>query len=221
MKKNSECKTCNSIGYKFPNLLKEWDMKLNNNIDPYSLTAGSAKKIWWRCEKKHEYYVPINYRTSGSGCPSCRLNIVPLFTEDNEFMSEWDYSINIDDPHSLNTKSKKEAWWICKLHGAYKKKISDRAKGLGCIICSNTKRAESVRLARLNKNGSFKDKFPHLVEQWHPSKNEDKKPEDFSVGSHQKIWWRCRNGHEWLQSINSRANIKIKVECRFCKSPIK
>ena len=48
--------------------------------------------------------------------------------------------------------------------------------------------------------------IPELVAEWHPIKNEGKKPEDFSFGSNTKVWWQCTNGHEWATQIYHRTH---------------
>lgn len=51
---------------------------------------------------------------------------------------------------------------------------------------------------------SIKETHPHLAKEWHPTKNGDLKPEMFTKGSHKKIWWQCKEGHEWEAEIKSR-----------------
>ena len=48
--------------------------------------------------------------------------------------------------------------------------------------------------------------IPELVAEWHPIKNEGKQPEDFSFGSNTKVWWQCKNGHEWATQIYHRTH---------------
>jgi len=47
---------------------------------------------------------------------------------------------------------------------------------------------------------------PDLAQQWHPEKNGNKQPKDFTIGSDKKIWWVDELGHEWLADINRRVN---------------
>ena len=47
---------------------------------------------------------------------------------------------------------------------------------------------------------------PDLIDQWHPTKNGELKPEDFSAQSNRKVWWKCPNGHEWEAQICNRSN---------------
>lgn len=61
---------------KFPNLIKEWNIDLNKNIDMNTITYSSHKKIHWTCEKKHNYLASLNNRTkkNGSKCNICRYD---------------------------------------------------------------------------------------------------------------------------------------------------
>ena len=40
-------------------------------LTPKDVTAGSNKKVWWRCSKGHEWEAPIYRRNQGHGCPYC------------------------------------------------------------------------------------------------------------------------------------------------------
>lgn len=42
-------------------------------------------------------------------------------------------------------------------------------------------------------NNLFVNKWPKLIEEWHPTKNNDLNPEKFTYGSHVKVWWMCKN----------------------------
>lgn len=53
------------------------------------------------------------------------------------------------------------------------------------------------------KNNLEIDK-PLLSKEWHPFKNGDLKPSDFTIGSHSKVWWLCKKGHEWEAIIKNR-----------------
>ena len=51
-----------------------------------------------------------------------------------------------------------------------------------------------------------KDLSPLLVRQWHPTKNGDFLPSDFTAGSSKKVWWQDEHGHEWEAKIWNRTN---------------
>lgn len=57
---------------------------------------------------------------------------------------------------------------------------------------------------------------PELSEEWHPTKNGELTPNNFSSGSDKKIWWICvkNKNHIWEASIYNRA-LK-KTGCPYC-----
>ncbi|MBQ9778121.1 MAG: zinc-ribbon domain-containing protein, partial [Clostridia bacterium] len=54
-----------------------------------------------------------------------------------------------------------------------------------------------------------------LIKEWNYEKNKDISPETVSLGTHQKMWWRCANGHEWKAAVGSRSG-NDKVGCPYC-----
>ena len=43
------------------------------------------------------------------------------------------------------------------------------------------------------------------MKEYNYEKNKDIKPTDVLCGSNKKVWWKCRNGHEWESTVNNRA----------------
>src|SRR5260221_8233152 len=60
-----------------PEIAAEWDPKYNIALEkmgytPYTLTAGSNRKLDWRCKIcKHRWKATIVSRVNGRGCPKC------------------------------------------------------------------------------------------------------------------------------------------------------
>ena len=54
---------------------------------------------------------------------------------------------------------------------------------------------------------------PHLLKDWHPTKNGDLVPSMFSKGNLAMIWWLGDCGHEWQTKISNRAN---GAGCPYC-----
>ena len=52
-------------------LSKEWHPTRNKSLSPYDVTPGSGKKVWWICNKGHEWKASIDHRARGRGCPYC------------------------------------------------------------------------------------------------------------------------------------------------------
>lgn len=71
----------NNITVTHPEIAKEWSYNKNES-KPEQFTAGSGSrsKVWWICEKNHEWQASINARAGsknkrGSGCPNCSHKI--------------------------------------------------------------------------------------------------------------------------------------------------
>ena len=52
-------------------LLEEWDYTKNKGFSPKEITYGSGKRVWWRCNRGHEWCVAPAYRIKGAGCKVC------------------------------------------------------------------------------------------------------------------------------------------------------
>jgi hypothetical protein len=59
----------------------------------------------------------------------------------------------------------------------------------------------------------FRKLNPELIEEWNFVRNGELNPHDFSSGSHKKVWWKCKKGHEWEAVIHSRSYGK---KCPYC-----
>lgn len=57
------------------------------------------------------------------------------------------------------------------------------------------------------------DTHPALAAEWHPTKNDGLTPQQLTFGSHQRIWWLGKCGHEWQADIAHRAH---GDGCPFC-----
>ncbi len=54
-----------------PDLAKEWNHENNGSLKPENVTANSNKRVWWKCNKGHEWQATIHSRNKGTGCPYC------------------------------------------------------------------------------------------------------------------------------------------------------
>ena len=63
----------NDLATTHPEIAKEWNYEKNEKLKPTDCKAGSNKKVWWKCDKGHEWEAVINNRTSGyNKCPICK-----------------------------------------------------------------------------------------------------------------------------------------------------
>lgn len=65
------------------------------------------------------------------------------------------------------------------------------------------------------------ESYPDLVNELHPTKNAEYnyKPEELSVGSHKKVFWYGKCGHEWESCIRDRIRAK-GTGCPYCSHRI-
>ena len=107
-------------------------------------------------------------------------------------------------PDQVTPRSSRKVWWKCIREHEWKARLADRTGGTGCPYCAGKKASKEYNLAV---------KQPGLAKEWHPTKNGDLTPDQFTPGSHMKVWWRCSEGHEWESVIKNRTN---GSGCSFC-----
>ena len=61
----------NDLETKNPRLASEWNHEKNSGLTPRDVMSGSGRKVWWKCEKGHEWQAVILSRNRGNGCPIC------------------------------------------------------------------------------------------------------------------------------------------------------
>ena len=55
----------------WPELAAQWHPTRNGALTPSEVLPGSHRKVWWRCEKGHEWQAEVKTRVNGCGCPVC------------------------------------------------------------------------------------------------------------------------------------------------------
>lgn len=112
-------------------------------------------------------------------------------------------------PAEVAVKSGKKVWWKCsKCSHEWQAVIVDRVNGRGCPVCAG----------RVTKKGynDLATQYPNLADEWHYGKNSIK-PTDITPGSHKKVWWLGKCGHEWQAMIPSRVQ---GCGCAVCAGKI-
>ena len=194
----------NDLATKNPKLAAEWNYEKNGALKPEQFTANSNKKVWWKCEKGHEWEAIISHRNRGSSCPICSGHQVlqgynDLGTKNPTLAKEWNYEKNNGlRPEDVTVGSDKKVWWKCEKGHEWEAAIASRNAGCGCPICANKKALQGYNdLATVN---------PKLAAEWNHEKNGELKPEQFTANSGKKVWWKCEKGHEWEAKIDNRNN---------------
>lgn len=192
-----------------PSLAEQWHSTKNGDLTPEQVTPKSGKKVWWECDKGHEWQATVLSRALGGKCKICnkQSNIQArreawvkkngsLLQNNPGLAAQWHPTKNGSlSPDRCTGRSEQEVWWLCPTCGhEWKDTVDNRAKQSTCPRC------------RLISKGTLLDTHPELAAQWHPTKNGDLKPEQFTHGSTHKVWWLGECGHEWEALINNRSD---------------
>lgn len=121
-----------------------------------------------------------------------------------ELVSEWSEKNLTLTPDDITFGSNKKVWWRGACGHEWQASVKARSNGEKCPICSGAR-----VIAGINDLTTLE---PLLVKQW--SKKNKIKPTEVSIGSHKKVIWKCKLGHEWIATIKSR--IINKTGCPYC-----
>lgn len=209
--KGYSCMRNKSLQIEKPLLSKEWHSTKNDPLTPLAVTTGSGKKVWWLCEKGHEWIAKVGHRANGSRCPYCAGQKVCtdncLQTIHPELAKQWHPTKNdYLTPNNVTARSNRKVYWRCSKGHEWIARIYSRFKGTGCPYCSGNFVIEENSLKSIN---------PILAKEWHPNRNESLTPKDVAPNSHMKVWWQCKREHEWEAIIADRNRGN---GCPYCNS---
>jgi hypothetical protein len=201
-----------NLQIKNPRLAAEWHPTKNGKLRPKDVTPKSSKKVWWMCEKGHQWQDTVLARSKGKGCPHfqhrkvSRVKVNCLATIAPEIAKQWHPRLNGTlTPKYVKPSSNRKVWWICHKGHVWQARVSDRRNGSSCPYCLGR---------RATKERNLQKKNPRLAAEWHPTKNGELFPRDVTPGSAKKVWWICANGHEWEAVVARR---KKGGTCPYCE----
>ena len=181
--RSNGCKECNKVSFseiriksnalngtsfadENPEIVIEWNLD-RNKFSPNEVTSKSNLKIWFKCNKGHEWMTSPKARTRGDGCPICSKNNLPhlirkaklskasmsLAEKHPELLQEWDYTKNKFTPEELTPNSNYKVFWKCKFNHNWEATIYNRTQNKsGCPYCkSSTSKLEIFVLCELQK----------------------------------------------------------------------
>lgn len=198
-----------SLAEVHPKLAKEWHPSKNGDLSPNLFTPGSGRKVWWMCQKGHEWQASILSRSQGNGCPYCSNRFVNsencLSNINPNLAKQWHPTKNSPlTPKDVTRRSGKAIWWICDSGHIWKARVAERSGGSVCPFCSNKAVTPERSLSALN---------PTLAKEWHPSRNAELFPKDVTPNSSKRAWWLCAKGHSWQSRISHRNKGSSCPEC--------
>ena len=232
--------TCSSLATTKPDLMARWDYAANESLDPEQISVSSSKKVSWVCSLHGSWLATVKRRAAGTGCPDCAnlnkrghaSNRGLLKDEHPELVAQLHLTENEHlDLDKLTSGSRKKAVWVCHerqnappgcSHAhEWTALIRDRTgrtkrEGSGCPWCFG------LLVCLCN---SLAVKAPEVAAQWHPTRNGDKRPDQYGAYSHEMVWWQHVSEltgelHEWRASIMGRVatwNINNRLSCRQCR----
>ena len=258
----------NDLATVMPSLAREWHPTKNKNLTPQDVVAGSNKKVWWQCERGHEWETSVSHRTNGRRCPKCFgesktsfpeqaiffyfLQVTAAYnrymidskTEIDIYLPEYKVGIEYDGAYfhkgeqaELREKRKQEKldqlgitlirvrelegktseYTIYSKPGANDTELTQTIKNLFDLVTrllhisfdvdidiTRDRNKIYEQYIQSEKENSLAIANPDLAQEWHPTKNGELLPEYVSAYSNKKVWWQCKEGHEWQASVNTR-----------------
>jgi len=176
-----------------PELSKEWHPDKNGDLRPEDVRPKSNYKVWWQCDKGHEWQADVGSRASGHGCPYCYGRFA---SETNNFaikypelLPEWDMQKNEGlDPSEFTPYVNRKVWWVCKKGHSWQATIGNRTRnGSGCPTCARTARrkytiADFQAIAEKRGGKCLSSKY---------------------TSSRKKLKFECGDGHIWKTRADS------------------
>ena len=204
----------NDLATNNPELALQWHPTKNGDLTPADVVPGTRRKVWWVCDKGHEWRAAVSARVNGSGCPVCTSKkIVPgindLASQYPAVAKEWHPTKNGTlTPDHIAPASNRKVWWICDKGHEYQAVVSTRTqRNGGCPYCANKRVLPGFN--------DLATKYPEIAAQWHPTMNGSLTPDHVLPGSRKKVWWQCRSGHVWQAVVYSRTGNQ-RSGCPIC-----
>ena len=150
--------------------------------------------------------------------------MIPITHSYPEVAAEWHPTKNTLSPEEVSAGMTKKVWWLCPntcpqgcLH-EWEAYVGNRCRlNYGCPFCSKLTKRVCIHTSIVGTH-------PEVSIQWHPTKNGDRGPDQYSYGSEKKAWWLCPNTcsegcpHEWEADISKRILRGADAGCPYCAS---
>lgn len=209
-----------SLASEYPELVKEWHRTKNGTLEPEMFAPHSNQEVWWYCSLHHyEYQEKIRNKTNGTRCPVCSGKVANYALNDivttgmhkeyNYIASELRYPDNnwinfrripFDSHMILKWRCKKDHTWMMSCYDRTIRKKSSP-------ICAG------IELER--GFNDIKTVFPDVAAEWDYEKNGRLRPEMYTRLAKDLVSWKCKEGHEWQDSIARRCN---GMTCPYCSN---
>ena len=171
--------------------------------DPRLVLNGSHRKLRWKYVNGHSWEAAPYSRVSGKDCPFCSNTRVQIgFNDLATTYPDLSKEANGWDPKTVVSGSGRKVAWRCGLGHLWNATVKDRVQGSECPTCSNR-----VVLAGFNDLLTTNPSLASEAYGWNPS--------TVNEGTHQKLNWKCREGHVWKADVSSRTGGRGCPSCAF------
>lgn len=122
--------------------------------------------------------------------------------------AQWHPTRNGDlTPSKVTPASNKKIWWLGDCGHEWDAPPTSRTtKGAGCPVCTGKRVVPGIN--------DLSTTAPHLVGEWHPTRNAPLLPSMVTSRSSRKVWWLGQCGHEWEVAIGDRT--AYSTGCPYC-----
>ena len=167
----------NDLATTHPHLARQWHAIKNAPLTPWAVTAGAHRKVWWRCDRGHEWQAAIFSRTvNTTGCPVCAGRAVQSGENDLQTLfpgiaAQWHPDRNgTRTPDTISPCSNRKVWWVCEQGHPYPAVVAARTMhGSGCPYCAGRRALPGFN--------DLTSAAPNVAAQWHPTLNGSLTPE--------------------------------------------
>ena len=208
----------NDLATTHPHLAAQWHPEKNGSLTPQQVVYGSDRKVWWICEKGHEWISTVKNRTKGRSCPVCTNKVVisganDLASHFPEIAAQWQKEKNGDlRPDQVSPGSNRSVWWECEKGHHWRAAVAGRTqRDRGCPYCTSR-----YLLTGFNDLATLR---PDVAKEWHPTLNGTLTSEQVTSKSNKSVWWQCADGHVWKAYICNRT-AKQPTGCPVCAGNI-
>ena len=176
-----------------PSLAREWHPEKNGDLRPKDIWPKSNRKVWWQCNKGHEWQALVASRAAGTNCPYCHGRYATktnnLASKYPELLNEWDPGKNKGlNPSDFTPHVNKKVWWVCQKGHNWQATIYNRTKNKsGCPTCAQN----------ANRRYTIED-FKSIARE----RGGDCLSKTY-ISSRKKLRFCCKENHTWETRADS------------------
>lgn len=204
-----------------PDLIRFWDFERNTNCSPSQISATSAMKVWWKCDKGHSTTTSVKAkadRKKGFYCSEC-LRETRVFLKDHPLSEELDAERNtLLSCGEVGIQSPSKLWWKCDKGHSWEASVKNRFYGRGCPACAYEVGTYWKRIEK-----PLAETHPGVLSLWDAEENEKHglDPSVLTAGSRLKAHWKCSKEHTWTARVSKMKDSHAeRFACPVCSNRV-